>query len=426
MPSASVQQNRGGITTNWTVDNLTGTVSPVTTQTFPNWTCYRMTRTSVSTPSFTVDNKRRKRRGYLPMNPFFFSLHHWKGYSGVHEDRVVTYDNLINKKVQTDVSTFAGNQIRENIDQLQVYGPTDQQIAYLQDRLNTKVRLDMLDRKVNLVQVYAERHQTVNLFLTTVRRVTEAGANVARGNLIGAGRALGVSVSARAHRRHKVRFEKDPSKATSRGWLELQYGWRPLLQDIYGSAELIAQHNLREIRSRTVVKMSIGDNGQVITSNDSLNKRQYDWTWKYTLKKVIYFSTPGETIHTLAQVGITNPALIAWELTPWSFVVDWFLPIGNWISSWDATVGLVFEKGCQTTFHRFNQKNTGRGGSQITTFPPGLITRREDRFTEREYIECRRITLSSFPRIALPRFKNPFSPEHIANAIALLTTTFKR
>jgi len=427
MPSQSVQINLPGATRTYTRNNITGVITDVGLQTFPNWHCYRMTRVSNTTPGFMAGYKKRpKAKLYLPMNPFVYTLHKWRGPFATHETRVVTYDNLIKKNIQTDVSTFEELQIRENIDQLQVYGPSGDQISAAIARLDTKVRLDMLDRKVNLVQVYAERHQTVDLFLTTVRRVADSVTELRRGNFIGAGRALGVSVSARQHRKYKVRHAKGPDRAVSSGWLELQYGWKPLLDDIYGSAELIAQHNLREIRSRTVCKVSIEDRGQVITSNDALAKRQYDWSYKYTIKKVIYYSTPGESVKTLAQVGITNPALIAWELTPWSFVVDWFIPIGNWISSWDATIGLVFEKGCQTTFHRYNQKNTGRGGTQVTTFPPGFITRSEDRDSSREYIECRRTTISSFPRIALPRFKNPFSPTHVANALALLNVTFKR
>jgi len=427
MPSQSVQINLPGATRTYTRNNITGVITDVGSQTFPNWHCYRMTRVSSTTPGFMAGyKKRRKQRGYLPMNPFTFTLHKWRGPFATHETRVVTYDNLIKKNIQTDVSTFEELQIRENIDQLQVYGPTGEQVQYLSDRLNTKCRLDMLDRKVNLVQVYAERHQTVDLFLTTVRRVADSVTQLRRGNLIGAGRALGVSVSARRHRKYKVRYAKGPDRAVSSGWLELQYGWRPLLGDIYGAAELIAQKQLREIRSRSVVKESISGEGSTVTSNSQLAHRQYDWSWKYTMKKVVYYSTPGESVKTLAQVGITNPALIAWELTPWSFVVDWFLPIGNWISSWDATTGLVFEKGCQTTFHRYNQKNTGRGGSQVTTFPPGFITVSEDRQSSREYVECRRTTISSFPRISLPRFKNPFSREHVANAIALMNVTFKR
>jgi len=29
--------------------------------------------------------------------------------------------------------------------------------------------------------------------------------------------------------------------------------------------------------------------------------------------------------------GLQDPASVAWELLPWSFVVDWFIPIGNWL-----------------------------------------------------------------------------------------------
>lgn len=32
-------------------------------------------------------------------------------------------------------------------------------------------------------------------------------------------------------------------------------------------------------------------------------------------------------------VGLMDPLSVAWELVPFSFVLDWFLPIGSWLSA---------------------------------------------------------------------------------------------
>jgi hypothetical protein len=44
----------------------------------------------------------------------------------------------------------------------------------------------------------------------------------------------------------------------------------------------------------------------------------------------------------LSNHDLINPLSIGWEVIPYSFVVDWFAPIGNTLSSLTATAGLDF------------------------------------------------------------------------------------
>ncbi len=47
----------------------------------------------------------------------------------------------------------------------------------------------------------------------------------------------------------------------------------------------------------------------------------------------------GQLIARLTEVdspklnGLTDPSSVLWELTPWSFVIDWFIPIGNYLNA---------------------------------------------------------------------------------------------
>lgn len=42
----------------------------------------------------------------------------------------------------------------------------------------------------------------------------------------------------------------------------------------------------------------------------------------------------------LNGLGLLNPALLWWELLPYSFVVDWFLPVGDVLTSLTAGIGM--------------------------------------------------------------------------------------
>jgi hypothetical protein len=41
-------------------------------------------------------------------------------------------------------------------------------------------------------------------------------------------------------------------------------------------------------------------------------------------------------------MGVVNPLSIAWEVIPFSFVVDWFIPVGQVLEACTATMGLSF------------------------------------------------------------------------------------
>jgi hypothetical protein len=46
-----------------------------------------------------------------------------------------------------------------------------------------------------------------------------------------------------------------------------------------------------------------------------------------------------DSVRNVSALGLTNPALVGWELVPFSFVVDWFTPIGSWLESLTAFEG---------------------------------------------------------------------------------------
>jgi hypothetical protein len=53
----------------------------------------------------------------------------------------------------------------------------------------------------------------------------------------------------------------------------------------------------------------------------------------------------------LNDVGLANPLLTGWEVTPYSFVVDWFIGVGDFLSAVNAfTGGYKFKAGSVTRF----------------------------------------------------------------------------
>lgn len=414
----------------WKNDQLIGgspTILVSTSQSLVDVGFRNLSRVWNRTPNWKLDKRagRWSVPGYMPMNTYTYSFtEHRKPIDGV--DMWLTAPFGCSSKYRELVHDMGAHPEKWNRQSFPGLSAGD--LAALDAQARTRVLLEVKDQKVNAVQMYAERMQTTTLFANTAQRVVRAWESLRRGNWNGAAEAVNGKTSARKQRKYRKSFSKDPDTAVASGWLELQYGWLPLLNDVYGAAELIAQKQLREVRERVQKSASRTDyvydkqtfaqglaNGSMFGAVKVIKRRT---TVKYTL----YYSTPDESIKTLAQVGITNPALIAWELTPWSFVVDWLLPIGNYLQSLDATLGLQFEKGCKTVHTQWDNTMNVFGGG----YSCGLVRNLMSYSTEKR-VQIDRSTITSFPRVALPQLKNPFSPTHLANAMSLLrTSTSKR
>lgn len=305
-------------------------------------------------------------------------------------------------------------------------GPRNTLVSECQMKLNRKILSQVKDMKVNLAQAAAEASQTANLLGSTARRITGAFTSLRRGNYMGAIKALNCSLKPRAFNRYTERYPKNPIEAAGNAWLELQYGWKPLLQDAYGAAEAIAKsrgsrplyESIRVTASATAkIDDVVSDTGPGYSNySDSRGSAGAYGTAKIT------FMVDNPSLKLASGVGLTDPALLAWELLPYSFVVDWFLPVGNWLENCNATSGVTFVSGFSTIKYVSEGSNSLRNAS----WSPYHVTETKTSGAMRKDISLIRSPMSAFPANPLPKFKNPISFDHCANALALLTTAFRR
>lgn len=304
--------------------------------------------------------------------------------------------------------------------------PSAAWVIQLQQKATSNLLKNLRDSSFNAAQALAERQQTANLVASTATKVAKAISNLRKGNFPGAARDLGVLPKKRAGRRFNSEYIVDQAKATGNGWLELQYGWKPLLSDVYGAMETLAksnsQGNPNTVFFRRSGRAKRKEEKTAITNQLSGSLVGFDnlirsYTAECQVRTGVVFSKSSAPLASLASVGITNPALLAWELLPYSFVVDWFLPIGNYLESLDATNGLTFYSGYITTYRKFHAITSKE--ASFSTSSGYQQTQRWDR-EEQVKVWVTRTPLGSFPSLPFPSFKNPLSTSHVASAMALL------
>lgn len=284
-----------------------------------------------------------------------------------------------------------------------------------------KVLSKLQDMKVNLGQVYAERKRTADLISTNFIRMSGAAAMLRKGNFQGAARYLNVSLSRNVNGRLRQQYRTSRADSLSSGWLEIQYGWLPLCSDIVGMAETLAQSQIREIRNRVAARDFRTQSRK--TSFVSTFSYSDDEFTRYEVSYVLYYATENLALQSLSKAGIANIATVVWEVTPWSFVVDWALPIGSWIQALGASLGYSLEKGCKTIY----EKRTVTRTSFASNVPYASGTIRNARgIAAQEIVNVDRYKLLTFPSLPFPSFENPYSFVRALNAIALLSQTLKR
>lgn len=199
-------------------------------------------------------------------------------------------------------------------------------------------------------------------------------------------------------------------KTSSSSWLALQFGWIPLVGDAYSAADAFKKGAMRpksvSIRSHATIKVPIATGGTAPGMRMYVGSIVQTYT-KRVILKTRYRPSPWE------QLGLTNPALIAWEVTPFSFLVDYFIGIGNFLelhtvlpSSSSQYIETQFFRGTQSGINQ----NPDRSGYWFrpTTIPYRGVDIRLTR------------SVSGSPTIPPPQFKNPFLKlNQVANMIAL-------
>lgn len=202
------------------------------------------------------------------------------------------------------------------------------------------------DSKLNLAITLAEFRQTWSMISDRAIRIYRFAKALKRGRLKEAAQHVGLSPKG---------FKNYAGDASS-AYLEFQFGWMQLLSDVQnGISELerYEQGPLPRLTGRAVIK-------HYRSASDEVFDSAYSWKpgfrierssegYDLSLVRLDYEIGDWNAV-TLNRLGLINPLEVAWDLVPYSFVFDWFIPVGSWISSFTADAGLRFLGGSRTDY----------------------------------------------------------------------------
>lgn len=393
------------------------------------------------TSSVVTPNFRGTKPFSLPANPYVKRITSFYAPSWFYYDRQT--DSVGNVTFYTVKASVARNSFfNGDIERASATAddPTQRVISKLIESIGTA--------KADAGTSMAELGKTAQHVAHTAKRIGGFLIALRKGRLGDALTSIGVSYTTRDVRIYNKRFSKAIREDGSRGvrvdklhlvrghsrvtdlvadtWLEFSYGWKPLLSDTRAIAEATASVlverglALRYQTAKSSLKKEVSKTASQPGASGTFRS--------YSVRRVaigVNFRIPSGAVSIVDAFGLSNPLTVAWEVVPFSFVVDWFLPVGDALRSLTAFSGLEFHSGWKTETDLFKYEI-----ETILTSPPpsggvSSIRSGSGKGNYEQYTMTRTV-LHSFPSYGFPKWKDPRSFAHAASAIALLQSLFLR
>lgn len=199
-----------------------------------------------------------------------------------------------------------------------------------------------------------EANEAIGGAAARITQIARFAGKLRKGNIVGAARELGAPVPG------SLKGKKAKVKTFGDQFLEFHFGWVPLAQDIHAAMQTLSEPDFDSRKLKAFGHSS----GQWLDRNvDGGGGWIYIDIWS---RKADFRAKCGCTVrvnnpnaYLANQLGLINPASVAWEAVPYSFVVDWFANVGQVIASMSDFVGLDVSQAYTTVSTELNVSYVG-------------------------------------------------------------------
>lgn len=248
--------------------------------------------------------------------------------------------NPVNGAEQTSDYGFVFDIPLEELNSLHAYDAN--RAARELQKLRNKAVQKYSSPDVMLSVALAERKKTVSMIAGNARDIAQSVNNF-RQSVPG-----------------KVKSIREAVRRFPGKWLEHQYGWTPTLLDMQGACKYLAEIDTADrvkppyvtvkvkreytepTSKRTMSNISAGRLTAIPLYWERFLDRKTTCKIRYDAEVVFPALLP------ITELGFDNPLLYMWERLPYSFVVDQFLTVGDWLTGMNLLDPYRFLAACET------------------------------------------------------------------------------
>lgn len=309
------------------------------------------------------------------------------------------------------------------------------------NRCLVKARNNLADRVASFGESIAEAKKTIGSLGSNAESIDKFISSAARKDWKGCARALGISPDSRKHRRAvKIVEQNLTSKAyksliasgkavpvVADSWLAWNFGLSPIISDMVSLAILLGDGKpLRvvgksEYKSRpSEVRTGAMATALYSTYPISLLTREVR---KAGVKIRLDYEIRADFLRDLSSYGLLDAPATLWALQPYSFLVDFVLPVSEVLRSLTATLGTTFKGGSRTRYVRIEKSITGH----IPGLKPGYALKQLDvEVPPIDGMLMDRIVYNSDPYAIDLWIKDPFDAFKVATTTAVLVQRMRQ
>jgi len=230
-----------------------------------------------------------------------------------------------------------------------------------------------LGESASLAVSLAERKQAVDMIEKRCLQLFDFGRALKKGRFAEAASYLGIKLDLpvskgklkleERSKAKKFRWSKQPLNLTAMGlrkppkgkrpapsksksfadnYLEFHFGWSPLLADIYSAAKVLEDG----IPPPTVKGRGTGKDQVRVTGTYGYD----EWTVTAKCQLIADVVIDNPNLNLLERLGLVNPIAVLWEVVPWSFVVDWFSNVGQFLTALLPMNGIALQRLARTDY----------------------------------------------------------------------------
>lgn len=203
----------------------------------------------------------------------------------------------------------------------------------------------------------AEGAKSVSMLTERLAQMWRFTRFVSTGKFGKAAAELGVVLARKASDRMSSRYMRYRAKSFANNYLEFHFGWKPVLMDIHKAMEALSQpiHG-KQVEVRRTRHIDVGSRSSR-TNYGSFTVKQHltaKAVQTISLRANVHVENPNRA--RMEQLGLVNPATIVLEKIPFSFLVEHFVNINQWLESFTDFSGLSFTNQNRTIFTRYKQE----------------------------------------------------------------------
>lgn len=220
------------------------------------------------------------------------------------------------------------------------------------------------------------------------------------------------------------------TSALGSAWLTFWFGLAPIVSDMVLFMRILGDANLFNLRikgtGRSVEKSSVSGRISPVTS-PYISGGKSTFQVRYTVKRELGFyvslyytlnrNKVEEMVRKATTLGATDVATTAWAVIPYSWLIDFAVPVTQYLRAWEGTHGLDFKGGTNTFYCSYKE-------------PKASFERHSDEFTGeigRPYImepnEFRREVYKNAP-LPMLYVRDPLNVWNAVTAFSLLVSRF--